>query len=261
MTARSVLRLPRTVNWPFSSRACRSPDRVICRSLRTSTRSSRSWACRAMRMPEPAPAAGAAPQLSSPRAESVPPSLPASLAAVLMLPLWPAMRALLPGPPLSVNSVISTRSPDSVARRRPSRRSSPSTRARSASLSALMRAVPARRGAAARQRGVGFQRAGDAPARRRQHRPDAEVGQACRDAAGERRVGAPTASHPRAAAGACRGRRGSRRRVRCPRRAWRAPRRLRRRAATRPAAVRPACWRRRRPRSWCVRSPCRCRGW
>ena len=99
-----------------------------------------------MRMPVPAPAAAPRPSCSSPRAESVPPSLAASLAAVLRLPLWPGMRALLPAPPCSVNSVISMRSPVSVARRRPSRRSSPSTSARSASLSAP--SVPFQRGAA-----------------------------------------------------------------------------------------------------------------
>ncbi len=56
------------------------------------------------------------------------------------------MRVELPVPPLSVNSVISMRSPLSVARRRPSRRSSPSTGARSASLSAP--SVPFQRGTA-----------------------------------------------------------------------------------------------------------------
>ena len=91
----------------------------------------------------------------------------------------------------------------SVARSRPSRRSSPSTSARSASLSAPR--VPFQRGSLRLpdERGIGVQRAGHAPARRRQHRPDAQVRHPRRDAAGQRRIVGPLPAalallHPRA---------------------------------------------------------------
>jgi len=85
-----------------------------------------------MRMPErPSPACG------SYSTKPLPVSVPPSLGAWVRLPLCPRMRVLLPSPPLKNSSVRSSRVPCSLARRRPSRRSTPSSRERMLNWSAL----------------------------------------------------------------------------------------------------------------------------
>ncbi|MPN44049.1 hypothetical protein SDC9_191610 [bioreactor metagenome] len=133
MEALSTLRSPRSVNWPCSSRACRSPETLTWRSARTSTCSLLALACRFMLRPDSLPVPGGVNW-----AYPVPVSWPPSSGARVRLPLYPRMRAWLPLPPLRRSSVMSSLVPCSLARRMPSRRSTPSSRDTILSPSALI---------------------------------------------------------------------------------------------------------------------------
>ena len=148
MVARSVVNSPRKVNWPCSNCARKGPETLICRSARTCTCSCSSSACSSMAISGPAAACaeaaadctGASLQRSTPLARSWPPLTGASV----RLPLRPKMRAALPRPPARRNSSIVNWLPCSVARSRPSCKSTPSSTERKAKPSAAR--LPCQRG-------------------------------------------------------------------------------------------------------------------
>ena len=216
MVARSVVSLPRSLNCPPCSVARTSPERLSCRSARTSSQQGLGFGAQVTARP-------AAPQLMLPLALSWPPSRGAVRGCRCS-----RRCARLPRPPCSSSSVIVSRSPCSVARRRPSRRSTPSSSERTPNWSVA--SCPLQRGAArAGQARVGAGAAAHAPAGRRQrdHRP--RSGSSARTLAASGRPRSRP-SRPRRGSGGSGLRPARGRRVRCPRPAGRAARRRRRSA-------------------------------